>query len=120
MARILLLEDEALIAIMVSDWLAELGHETIGPVGSAAAALPLIESMRPEAALLDVLVADGNSRPAAEALRARAIPFAFLSGAIAGEAIPFGNVPVLAKPFDFEALRAIVARLLASDAPASA
>ena len=43
MARVLVLEDEPLIAMMMEDWLRELGHEPIGPAGSVAEALVLVE-----------------------------------------------------------------------------
>jgi DNA-binding response OmpR family regulator len=107
--RVLLLEDEALIASLLADWLAELGHEVVGPVASAEAALTAVDSSAIEAAVLDLHVRDGDSCGVASRLRSGGIPFAFASGA-GREGLPeaFRDGPVLSKPFDFEELEGLV------------
>ncbi len=117
MARILVLEDEALIAMVLEDWLAELSHETVGPVSSVTAALASIESAPPDAAILDVTLRDGDSYAVAAALRARAIPFAFATGRGAESIDPrFADAPILGKPFEPDAVRRVLAALLAPPA----
>lgn len=114
MARILVLEDEALIAMMLSDWLAELGHQTIGPACSTADAFALLESNTDiDGALLDVSVNDGTSTPVAVALDAIKVPFAFTTGhGAAGVPAPFAHKLVVSKPFEFEAFEHVISRLL--------
>jgi two-component system, response regulator PdtaR len=58
--RILIVEDEALIAMMLTDVLEDGGHEVMGPATTAAEALALCEARLPDLALLDVNLADGS------------------------------------------------------------
>jgi CheY-like chemotaxis protein len=110
MPRILVADDEPLIAMIIEDWLMELKFETLGPVGTVRDALALIETTPPDAAILDVRLADGHSYPIAEQLRAKGIPFAFASGQDASDFdARFKDVPRLAKPFDLEQVRKILA-----------
>ncbi|MBL6458855.1 response regulator [Belnapia sp. T6] len=59
--RILVVEDEALIAMMLADDLETAGHEVMGPVATTAAALTLCETTLPDLALLDVNLAGGDN-----------------------------------------------------------
>ncbi len=61
MARVLVLDDEPLIALLLRDWLEELGHETIGPANTVQSALELIGNEPVEAALLDLSVGGDTS-----------------------------------------------------------
>lgn len=114
MARILVLDDEALIAMMLADWLEELGHETIGPAYSVPEALQLIEQQLPDAAILDVNVANVRSDAVAEVLFAKNIPIAFATGSQT-DAISdkFAGALSMMKPFDFEIASNIINRLCA-------
>jgi CheY-like chemotaxis protein len=113
MPRILVLEDEPLIALALEDWLAELQCDTMGPAASAQVALGLIESAPPDAAILDVSLRDGDSFAVAAALSARNVPFAFATGhGPASIDARFRDVPILAKPFQLDAVRATLASLL--------
>jgi DNA-binding response OmpR family regulator len=113
MPRILVLEDEPLIAMVLEDWLAELACEALGPAGTARAALELIASTPPHAAILDVSLRDGDSFAVAAALRARAIPFAFATGrGPTSIDARFRDAPVLTKPFQLEAVRDVLTALL--------
>ncbi|HUL08112.1 MAG TPA: response regulator [Candidatus Acidoferrum sp.] len=78
--RILVVEDEALIALMIRDLLAEMGATVIGPAGTVAEALALVASERLDGAILDYRLPDGTSRSVADALAARNVPFFFASG----------------------------------------
>jgi two-component system, response regulator PdtaR len=80
--RILIVEDEALIAMMLADSLEGGGHEVMGPAGTAAQALALCEAALPDLALLDVNLRDGcNGVVLARALFDRwGLPVIFASG----------------------------------------
>lgn len=111
---ILLVEDEAVVAMMVEDMLAEAGASVIGPAYSLAQALDLARSADPmHAALLDVNVAGQAVFPVAEALAARGIPFAFASGyGEGGITDAFRNRPSLQKPFHEADLLNVLSGLL--------
>lgn len=78
--RILLAEDEYLIAEAMRRNLEKAGAIVVGPVASVVAALALVESEQIDGALLDVSLRDQKIFPVAEALAARGIPFLFTTG----------------------------------------
>jgi DNA-binding response OmpR family regulator len=98
-ALVLVVEDEMMIAFGIEDCLGSLGCRTIGPFGEIDAALSA--SAQPlDFALLDVSVTGGTTYSLAKRLRARNVPFAFLSARSASD-LPeeWSDVPVLQKPF---------------------
>jgi CheY-like chemotaxis protein len=113
---VLVVEDDPLIAMMVEDMLRELGCRPIGPAGSVAHAVTLMD-MEPR---LDGAVVDCNLRgelvwPAAERLARRRVPFVFSTG-YEKSIIPaeFAAVAVLQKPVSVEGLaRALIPQLRA-------
>jgi CheY-like chemotaxis protein len=115
MARVLVVDDEALIAMMLSDLLSEYGHETVGPAHSEAQALELVKSTAIDAAILDVTLGDHDCFAVAAALGERGIPFAFATGHGA-HAMPdaFRTRKTVSKPFDFEVVKQIVDDLVAA------
>jgi CheY-like chemotaxis protein len=119
MPSILVLDDEPLISMLLEDWLAELGCETIGPVQSVQSALDAIARTAPDAAILDVSLRSENSYSVADVLRGRGVRFAFATGHGANALAPrFKDAPVLAKPYDLPAVKDIIAKLLDQAAPA--
>jgi DNA-binding response OmpR family regulator len=78
--RVLVVEDEMLIAMTIEDVLQALGCEIVGPVATLEKALELARDETFDAAILDVTVRGGKIYPVAEVLLARAIPFVFASG----------------------------------------
>jgi two-component system, response regulator PdtaR len=79
--KILVVEDEAMVAMLIEDALSLHGHAVIGVADTAAAALDMVEHDRPDLALCDVKLADGDSGvTVAQSLSARGIPCLFLSG----------------------------------------
>ena len=113
MARILVVEDEPLITMMLEDWLAELGHTSAGPAGSVQAALTLIEEGGIDAAILDVNLAGSDCRPAAEALEVNGIPYVFATGDSSAMIVrQFPHISTLSKPYTFDAIAALLANLL--------
>lgn len=113
MARVLVVDDEALIAMMLSDLLAEYGHETVGPAHSEAQALELVASMPIDAAILDVTLGETDCFAVAQALGERGIPFAFATGhGIHAMPDAFRERMTVSKPFDFEVVKQLVDQLV--------
>lgn len=103
-SRVLLVEDEPLIAMMLEDFLDALDRQCAGTADSVAAALPIVEAGGIDCAILDVNLRSGEkSWPIAEALAARDIPFVFATGG-ADDMIAdqFRGRPVLQKPFTMD------------------
>jgi CheY-like chemotaxis protein len=79
--RILVVEDEYLIAMTLSEHLEEVGSTVVGPVSSVEKAIKAIESNQQiDAAVLDLNLGGAMAYPVADALLARNIPFIFTSG----------------------------------------
>jgi len=100
-ARVLVLEDEALVSMMIEDMLEELGCTVVGPYARLDEALKRISSGGGiDLALLDVNVAGARSYPAAEALTKTQTPFVFSTGYDEG-GMPeeWRASPQLRKPF---------------------
>jgi len=111
--RILIVEDEPLIAMMLEDFIEALEREVAGIADSVAGALDCIERHEIDAAILDVnLRAGEQSWPVAEKLIEKGIPFVLATGG-AGDTIaePFRDRAILSKPFTMDgverALRAL-------------
>ncbi len=111
--RILVVEDEALVAMLVEDALTDAGCEVVGPVATVADALALLETEgAPAAAVLDLNLAGETSLPVADALAKCGVPFVVATGyGAAGLPPEHKNAPVLAKPYDPAELTAVLARL---------
>jgi DNA-binding response OmpR family regulator len=111
--RILVLDDEPLISMLVEGWLVELGYEVVGPARSVQEGLDFVSSAPLDAAILDVNLGDQNSYSVADALKQRGIPFAFATGDGAIDTtLGFADPILLAKPFDFEGVKAVLGKLL--------
>ena len=125
MARILVVDDEPLIAMLTAEWVADLGHTPVGPAHNLGAALKLGASDDIDGAIIDVSLGRETAYPLAKVLADRGIPFAFATGHSAA-AIEHGHaaVAVLVKPFGLKpfeaALEAIVSKRAHRAAPASA
>jgi len=78
--RVLVVEDDFLIALDLESILQSAGCTVLGPVASEVAALALIENENPNLALLDIHLVDGNAFAIADRLATKRIPFAFLTG----------------------------------------
>lgn len=110
--RVLVVEDESLIAMLVEDGLEALGYEVVGPVGTVDAALRLVGQTPFDLALLDINLGGKQSFPIAEALEARGIPYVFLTG-YDRSSLPaaFQHRFGLQKPFRMAALQSTLKRL---------
>lgn len=98
--RVLVVEDEVAISLLLEDMLLDMGCEIVGPAGRLAAATELAAKEQLDLAVLDVNLAGQPIYPVAEALAARGIPFVFSTGyGSAGIEEPYRGRPVLQKPF---------------------
>ena len=100
--RVLVVEDEYFQADDLVRLLRARGAEVIGPLGEVHETIELLDTGKPvDLAVLDINLRGAMIYPAAEILRARAVPFVFTTG-YDREIIPdcFGDVPLLEKPID--------------------
>lgn len=116
-ARVLVVDDEALIAMVLEDMLADLGCDVVGPAASIAEALSLIVAGTIDAALVDINLRGVPSDPVAHRLHELAIPFAFVTGMADRRQDAFADVPVLQKPFSAGEIERVVGGLLGASRP---
>ena len=111
--RVLVVEDEALIAMDLAATLRRVGCTTIGPARRVATAMRHVASDAPDIALLDVNLAGEEVFPVADALAGRQVPFVFLTG-YGRNVIPdrFRDRPLLGKPYSTAPLLATLERLI--------
>ena len=115
LAKILIVEDEPLIAMLVQDWIADMGHETVGPAYSLEQARALLDAPL-DGAIVDLTLGGESGRPIAEALAARGAPFVYSTGRAEDQLDDLPTAAcVLHKPFSFEALEAAVRAMLPPD-----
>jgi CheY-like chemotaxis protein len=111
--RVLVVEDEVLIAEMVVDMLKDLGATVVGPATSLAEGLALARSEKIDAAVLDVNLRGESIDPIAELLQGRGIPVLFATGYGMAAASSRRNAPVIDKPYTQERLASALARAMA-------
>jgi len=111
--RIIVIEDEPLVAMDLEAQLADAGWTVVGVAGTLEQARKLVASAECDAALLDVNLAGRPVDELAAVLRRRNIPFAFATG-YGRSALPAGfrEGPVLSKPFSSEQLGAVIGALV--------
>ena len=112
-SRILVVEDEPLIAMMLEDFLDMLGHRVAGTADSVDGALAVIGQGGVDAAILDVNLRGGEkSGPIADALAGDDIPFVLATGG-SSDTIPdhHRDRPTLAKPFTMDGVKKVLADL---------
>ncbi len=107
--RLLLVEDEALIALMLEDMVEGMGCAVTGLAPRVSLGISMADSGDFDVAILDVNVAGENVEPVAERLATRGVPFIFATGyGEAGVPLRFRDRPVVAKPFRSEQLEAAI------------
>jgi DNA-binding response OmpR family regulator len=101
--RLLIVEDEALVALMVEDILIDLGCIVVDVAGSVERGLSIANDpgVALDGAVLDVNLGGETVYPVADALAAKGVPFIFATGyGVAGISSRFSHIPALAKPYD--------------------
>lgn len=110
--RILVIEDEALLLMTLEDMMVDLGCESVTPASTVDTAVRLINGQLFDAAVLDMNLNGRSSRPVADALAARGIPF-FVSTGNAGDlGLEFRDHAVLRKPYREDELVEVFRQLL--------
>lgn len=114
-ARILVVEDEYLIRMLLEDMLSDLGHTVAAAVGTIAEAKEIAASGEFDCAVLDVNLDGQEIFPVADILMKRGMPFVFVTGYGEGS-LPeaYRGRPALQKPFQSERLEQTLTNLLAN------
>lgn len=111
--RVLVVEDEGAIAMMIEEMLEELGCQVVASVARLATAREMASVVEIDLAILDVNLSGERVFPVADILRARGIPFLFSTGyGASGLPSEFAQCPVLHKPFAQSALQQKIALTL--------
>ena len=92
LTKVLILDDQQLIAYNMAKMLEKNGFEVIGPYANILTALEGLEHLDPDIAILDINMGDGTtSEPLADELMAKNVPFAFVTG--------YGSVEIISRRF---------------------
>lgn len=114
-----MVEDAALVAMLLEEMLDELGFDVIGPATDNEGACRMAREPGITAAILDVNLHGKMSWDVAALLKQANVPFAFSTGYDSTSMLPpdLADVPVIAKPFEFEQLERQIHALVGSAAP---
>ena len=113
--RVLVVEDEIMVSLLIEDMLGDFGHHVVGPVAHLNKAVEMARREALDVAILDVNIKGKEVYPVAEALAARGIPFIFATGyAKGGLRAPYLDRPSLQKPFRRHTLRELFAAVCGS------
>jgi PAS domain S-box-containing protein len=106
--RVMIVEDEALVAMVVTESITALGCSVVGPFSRCSDAIAAIEADEVDAAILDVNLDGEMVYPLAEMLQDRGVPFIFVTG-YGAESIDrrFTHIPVIQKPVERHVLQRI-------------
>lgn len=115
--RVLLVEDEAMVAMLLEDLLTDMGCKVVAVVGRLDEAIDAAQTLAFDLAILDVNLDGRETYPVADEIAARSLPCIFVTGyGRAGVRESHRRVPVLTKPFREADLRKIVESALAAPA----
>jgi CheY-like chemotaxis protein len=116
--RVFIVEDETIVAMLIEEFVRELGWEVAGLAASVEAALAALERTDADVVILDVNLQGTKSFPVAEFLQARRLPFAFATAyGRPGLEGRFENVPLVRKPYGQADLARVVGEALSASAP---
>ena len=106
--RVLVVEDELMIRMLLQDMLTDLGHAIAAETGRIEEALALAKQAEFDVAILDVNLNGQPVTPVVEVLLERGVPFVFATGYGADHDPRFKDAPLLGKPFRQERLEALL------------
>jgi PAS domain S-box-containing protein len=111
--RVLLVEDEPLVSMMLADMLSAFGHKVDGPYNRFSDAILAAKSNNLQAGILDVNLGGEKTYAVADILTDRKIPFAFVTGYGPDSIVPaFAHAPVLQKPIEAAKLHALLQQIV--------
>jgi CheY-like chemotaxis protein len=117
--RVLVVEDEGSVALLIEGMLEDLGCEIAASVATLAKALHAVQTETLDFAVLDVNLAGDQVFPVAEILKGRRLPFVFSTGyGRVGVPETFKDCAVLNKPYTIEDLRATLFSIFNKGGPA--
>ena len=111
--RVLIVEDETILAMLLKDMLRELGCDVVATATQPSQAIAAIQALEIDVAILDINLGGQQSYGIAAELAARNLPFVFSTGysrSVSGKEHP--DKPVLRKPFQVEDLQAALSQAL--------
>ena len=109
--RVLLVEDEIMVALLLETMLSDLGHQVVGLAARLEKGLDMVEREAIDLAVLDININGQEVYPIAEALETRGIPFIVATGyGSTGVHPAYSGRPVLQKPYRREDLRLAIGR----------
>lgn len=113
--KVLVIEDEAMVAMLLEDMLLDLGHQVAATAGRMDHAMKLATDLPVDLAILDVNLNGEQTYPLAAILAARLIPFVFATGyGAAGLKEEWRGVPALQKPFQASELAEAISQVTRS------
>ena len=112
--RILVVEDDAMIALDLQEALRDSGATVVGPAGTPAEALAAIEDGKVDCALLDIKLGDEDVSAIAEVLERLAVPIIFVTANV-GPPPGFETRLVVQKPYEQRTLLNFIASIVNSD-----
>ena len=119
--RVLVVEDEMMVLMLIEDMLSDLGCESVTSAATVDQALALMDGRVFDVAMLDVNLNGEKSYPVADVLVARHVPFVFATGySDHVTRVGYPGRPVLKKPFRFEELVEVLSRLACHEGAAAA
>jgi len=110
--RVLVVEDEALVGIMMEDFLGDFGYSVVGPIENMQAATLLAATEKIDVAVVDINISGQVATAVADKLIEREIPFLFVSGYEKMRGTRYASIPFLRKPFTPDDLHDAVERVL--------
>jgi two-component SAPR family response regulator len=110
--RVLVVEDEPLIGMIVENFLGDFGYSVVGPIENLKAAVLLAATEQVDVAVVDINIAGQIATAVADKLIEREIPFLFVSGYEKMRGTRYASIPFLRKPFTPEDLHEAVERVL--------
>lgn len=112
--RVLVVEDEVLIGMMLEDMLTDLGCQVVGPSINMDEALRTVQDPNIDLAILDLNLNGVSALPIAEMLRVRRVPIIFSTGygVADGMSEQYKQFPTLAKPYDITDLKTVLSEVL--------
>jgi len=115
-ARVLVVEDEMMLLMMIEGMLEDMGCESFSAVATVKQALAILDTKTFDVAMLDLNLNGDRSYPIADALAARGVPFLFSTGyGSGGVGEGYRDRPVLMKPYRIDQLATTLRRLLPTD-----